>query len=377
MAKNNAVVNGRPFIISEFVEIDLDLDGALNDLISPSRKSANTWISYGTQIHTFINFINAQDLDWKKTTSDDIKKYYRVRTSGLSTTGKPIKSKSWNIAAISLVHLFEYAVRKKIIDRPPFEYRRSKAYFAFGARNKEAANIYSKASDEQINFININEYKNQWRYMVLETRYAQRNLILSDLLISTGLRISEALNLEVQNIPDPDNADFVGKKTITIRVKGKGGKIRSVRIPKKIAREIRRYIDEERVLQLKHIKLEKNKTKKIFLSKSGKKLSSRDVERMFEKISKIIGTKLTPHGLRHTFAIYQLEAMIKKMMINLKEIKENGSDAYRQILNDPLRELQKLLGHTHISTVYVYLDFLEETEALVEESIDSWTQWTN
>ena len=69
--------------------------------------------------------------------------------------------------------------------------------------------------------------------------------------------------------------------------------------------------------------------------------------------------------------------MIKRMAKNLKVLREGGADAYRQILNDPLRDLQRLMGHSHTTSTYIYLDFLEESEALVDESLADWTNWEN
>ena len=63
------------------------------------------------------------------------------------------------------------------------------------------------------------------------------------------------------------------------------------------------------------------------------------------------------------------------MAINLIELKKGGSNSYHQLLNDPLRELQKLLGHAGINTTYIYLNFLEDSEALVDESFADWTNW--
>jgi integrase/recombinase XerC len=196
------------------------------------------------------------------------------------------------------------------------------------------------------------------------------------------LRISEALNLEIHQIPDPDSQRYAGRKGVTVRVVGKGKKARNVLLPKRVIRAIRFYIEEERAEVLEHVRTRAGKRPakqptKLFLARTGKPLSSRTVESLFASISKKTGIRLTPHGCRHSYAVYQLEAMIKRMAKNLKVLREGGADAYRQILNDPLRDLQRLLGHSYITSTYIYLDFLEESEALVEESLEDWTNWEN
>jgi integrase/recombinase XerC len=193
------------------------------------------------------------------------------------------------------------------------------------------------------------------------------------------LRISEALNLSEKQIPNPDDKIYAERKSIKIRVIGKGGKSRMVTVSKQVVRAMLFYIEEDRATSISQGSIgadsKVKSQKRVFLTEKGNPLQARSVQDLFMTISKETGLKLTPHGCRHTFAVYQLEAMIKRMSKNLKEIKDTGFDAYRQMLSDPLRELQRLLGHSHITSTYVYLDFLDESEALVDESLDDWINW--
>jgi integrase/recombinase XerC len=375
--KNLHIPEGRPFIVNEDGMPDRHLDKFFDYLSGPARRSANTWKSYASQIILFIRFMEVQGKGWKEATKEDLNTYYMVRTSGDFQNTPPISGNSWNLAAAALIHLFEFAKDSGIINDVPFSYRRSKAsLFRSTTNDIKTADLYTKFTPEQINFISIENYKQKWRPLLSNGLHAQRNLALTDLLISSGLRISEALNLKIHNIPDPDSQAYAGRKTVSIKVIGKGKKSRLVRIPKKIIRAIKFYIDEDRELISQRCKSKKKKASEyLFLANTGNRLSVRSAQSLFKKKSNKVEIRLTPHGCRHTFAIYQLEAMIKKMASNLIELKKSGSDAYRQLLNDPLRELQQLLGHSNISTTYIYLDFLEESEALVDESLADWTNW--
>jgi hypothetical protein len=51
---------------------------------------------------------------------------------------------------------------------------------------------------------------------------------------------------------------------------------------------------------------------------------------------------------------------------------EPGSAAYRRMVGDPLQKLQRLLGHASITSTYIYLDSLEESQALVEAAAERW-----
>lgn len=284
------------------------------------------------------------------------------------------------MAKAAITHLFEYALDEDLIAKVPFKYRKSKALFS--GKVVETADLGAKYTPEPINFISVTNYKNLWRPLIADGENSQRNLVLVNTLIVSGLRISEALNLEIHQIPDPDSQRYAGRKGVTVRVVGKGKKARNVLLPKRVIRAIRFYIEEERAEVLEHVRTRAGKRPakqptKLFLARTGKPLSSRTVESLFASISKKTGIRLTPHGCRHSYAVYQLEAMIKRMAKNLKVLREGGADAYRQILNDPLRDLQRLLGHSYITSTYIYLDFLEESEALVEESLEDWTNWEN
>lgn len=374
-----ALPTGRPFFLGDNALPDRELDGFCRYLLAPRRASAHTWSTYASQIAVFLRFMEAQGKSWKDACRADLNLYYTVRTTGEFQDGPVLRGQSWNVAKASIVHLYEYALDEGYIEQLPFKYRKSGAQF--GGKAALTADLGAKVSPEPINFISISQYKSTWRPYLAERGNAQRNLALTDLLITAGLRISEALALQVHQIPDPDDTVHTGRKSVGIRVTGKGKKTRLVRVPKRIVRAIQFYIEEDRAEAINLFRNKHKKTKhactSVFLSQEGTPLSARSVQSFFGKASKTTGIRLTPHGCRHTFAIYQLEAMIKRMAKNLKELKQGGADAYRQILNDPLRDLQHLLGHSLITTTYIYLDFLEESEALVDESLNDWADWEN
>lgn len=377
LLKCACIPNGRPYFLGQDGLPDRELDGFCEYLLSPQRGSAKTWQSYARQISVFLRYMEAQGKSWKEASRGDLQTYFLVRTTGEFQFGPTLKKRSWNVAAASIVHLYEYAVDSGLIGSVPFKYRKSKG--RFGGKSTVAADLGVKFTPERINFIGIHQYKTIWRSYLLTRDNAQRNLALVDFLITVGLRIAEALALKVDQIPDPDAPAFAGRKSVTLRIVGKGNKARHVLVPKRIVRAIRFYIEDGREEAVRAFQAthgyKKQVVENVFLSERGSKLSARSVQHFFEQASDATGIRLSPHGCRHTFAVYQLEAMIKRMATNLKQLREGGGDAYRQVLNDPLRQLQLLLGHSQITSTYEYLDFLEESEALVDESLADWTEW--
>lgn len=360
--------DGRPFFLGEDFLPNEELDGYCEYLLRPGRASPKTWKTYAHQASIFLRFLGAQGIDWLKARREDLDAYYTVRVSGEFQNAPPIKGRSWNVAAAAIVHLYEYAQDEHLIDQLPFKYIHRRSRFG---RLVRVPDLLAKSNSEPITFISIPDYKLAWRPALAAGENAQRDVALVDLLISTGLRIAEALALDLFQIPDPDSIRFRGRKSVTIQIVGKGSKSRIVRVPKHVVRAIRFYIEEDRARAAEG----SNASTKVFLSRNGRPLAVRTVQGLFQRISKVTGIKLAPHGCRHTFAVYQLDAMIKKLGRNLRELRDEGATLYRQLLNDPLRHLQLLLGHSSVSSTYIYLDFLEESEALVDESLAAWASW--
>lgn len=143
-----------------------------------------------------------------------------------------------------------------------------------------------------------------------------RDRALLETLYSTGIRVSELVGLDI------DDIDFISG---VIKVLGKGSKERVVPIGEEALRAIRRYTDRRDDWKPK----DRNA---VFLNKSGKRLTDRSVRRMLDKYitSCSITEKISPHSLRHSFATHLLD---------------RGAD---------LRSVQELLGHMNLSTTQIY-----------------------
>lgn len=144
-----------------------------------------------------------------------------------------------------------------------------------------------------------------------------RNLALLELIYGSGLRVSELLNLNLQDIHF--NAKYV-------RIIGKGKKERIVPINDMSIKAIKNYLANGRV----HLVKEENNV--LFLNQYGNKLSRQGFFKILKKLASNAGInkEISPHTLRHSFATHLLE---------------NGID---------LRSLQELLGHEDISTTQIY-----------------------
>ena len=150
-----------------------------------------------------------------------------------------------------------------------------------------------------------------------------RNRAMLETLYSSGLRVSELVELRISNI-----FSDVG----FLKVLGKGNKERLVPIGKEALKYVRIYVDEVRV----HIAIQKGFENYVFLNRRGKNLSRVMVFTIIKNLAKDIGLKksVSPHTFRHSFATHLLEG---------------GAD---------LRAVQEMLGHESITTteIYTHLD---------------------
>jgi len=157
----------------------------------------------------------------------------------------------------------------------------------------------------------------------LSTPEGVRNRTIIEVLYSSGLRVSELVELKISNVLT--DVGFV-------RVIGKGNKERLVPIGKEALKYLKMYIDEVRV----HIPVKKGFESHVFLNRRGSKISRVFVFTVVKDLATKIGLKksISPHTFRHSFATHLIEG---------------GAD---------LRAVQEMLGHESITTteIYTHLD---------------------
>ena len=151
-----------------------------------------------------------------------------------------------------------------------------------------------------------------------------RDRAMLETLYSTGIRVSELVGLEI------DDVDSGGE---CLRVKGKGRKERMVPLGSHALAAVARYVEALKSdARFTAALAEGRSFRPLFLNKHGQRLSSRSVRRKLDKYLKQVGLDphISPHTLRHSFATHLLD---------------NGAD---------LRSVQELLGHQSLSTTQVY-----------------------
>ena len=162
------------------------------------------------------------------------------------------------------------------------------------------------------NFLNYEDLDKLLNAPNLKTEEGKRDALIIEMLYSTGIRVSEIVNIKINDINKSDNS---------IIILGKGNKERYVYYGSKCQNLLENYLANKTI-----------NSEYLFPNKHGKKLNDRAVRTIIDKNTKIAGLKIkvTPHTLRHTYATHMLN---------------EGAD---------LKSVGDLLGHENLSTTQIY-----------------------
>jgi len=152
-----------------------------------------------------------------------------------------------------------------------------------------------------------------------DTPQGIRDMAILELIYASGLRLSEVVSLDL---------DQINLVTGQIKVLGKGSKERVVLIGEMAINALKKYLESARP----HLLSTKMDRSALFINRFGNRLSERSIQNMLGNMGQKAGIdkRIYPHLLRHTFATHMLDG---------------GAD---------LRVVQELLGHSSLSTTQIY-----------------------
>ncbi len=277
------------------------LDDFIDALLAQKGYSAHTARAYRTDVAAFIKFytkdepkdpVANQDVflaNAGKIDRTTIRQYLALLLRG----GKSKRTMARKLSALKT--FFDYLVKCNHIELNPAD-----------------AVPFPKLEKSIPKFLTLDDCFKLLDSIQTNTWFDKRNLAMFETFYSTGMRVSEMENLNIENI------DF---KRQMIRVFGKGSKERIVPAGTRALNAIKQY---RQSLKEKYIP--------VFLNKNFTRLSARSIRRILDKIVKDcqLSVPVSPHTLRHSFATHMLDS---------------GAD---------LRGIQEILGHASLSTTQVY-----------------------
>ena len=272
-------------------------------LLTEKHLLDNSIISYITDISKYLEYMESKNIAYQNISKDNLIEYLSL----LDKEEYSIYSVVRKISSIRSFHFFLYKKYKQIditetLENPKF-YKKLPA---------------SLAIEEVDMLLDI----------PLHTAFDYRNKAMLELMYATGLRVSELVELEINNL-DLDNS--------FVRCFGKGNKERIIPLGDVCIKYLKIYLTYYRNELVK-----KKITNYVFLNNHGNKLTRQGFFKMLKQVAKEKGIEknITPHMLRHSFATHLLNG---------------GAD---------LRSIQMMLGHTSLSTTQIYTqvgsEFLKE-----------------
>lgn len=275
------------------------IDDYIDYLKFEKNLSIETRKNYKYDLNHFLIFLKKRHIDKISLINQNVIEDY------LEYLNKNINPNSIARNITSITNFFNYLLIEKIVIKNPCE------FISRPKLKKRLPDVLSISEVDSLLDIPLN------------TPFDYRNKAMLELLYSSGLRISEAINLTTRDI------DFTN---CIVRCFGKGSKERIVPINDYSLFYIKEYFDKRGLL------LKNNINDYLFLNNHGKKLTRQGFTDCLHKIlkQKGIDKKITPHMLRHSFATHMLSG---------------GAS---------LRSIQLLLGHSDISTTKIYTHISNE-----------------
>ena len=436
-AERNGLIDGMPFILMDDGSYDLHINRFFRACPAMGARSPNTWRSYARDILVWARFLGecrGGKTVWQAD-RHDVLAFHRARR--LSDAPYRISASSWNRSVAALDKLYRWAVEEEIITTSPFGYgvalRR-----AAGTRAMVA--VTTNRARERAARRHDTRYIDLGRYLLFRDvglrgrlpdgsedpgwrgRNGERNALFAELLVTTGLRLTEAGSLLLTELPHPAER---GSRSVPFDLPGpiaKGGRPRRIRIPRRVLRMIADYIDLERTISVsrsepvvsdplwlmpedrkardaagKRVRLDRLTPRErrrvlvgapgtaqhalLWLTEGGQPVPSATWEAAFRRACARcrrfgITIDVTPHTLRHAFAVNMLSMLIREQIGVVFDPQDRHGAAYRRILGDPLQKLQHLLGHASVTSTHIYLDSLAEAQELVDAAADRWADDT-
>lgn len=402
------------------------------------KPSANTLRSYAYDLLALEQFLSDLDppVDVLSADEDDLLAYRDYRTE---YQDKPVSKTTWNRNRVPIKLFYEWAVEKRLVERLPYSTTRHGTDSLYLPINMGLdVRHLTHAQWRVFHRVGLGGYLPDGDLdPQFHGQDTLRNMAAAELAVTTGLRLREfsaLLDIEV----GPPRIDR-SAAPVELQAIAKGGYQRTVTVQHDVLRSIDAYRRTERAIMARHaaralarrradlfvvtdvdttqmrlrgrlhgrvkeyaiaempVEIRRHtviegdhglEPMALFLGRGGRMLGKSRWEQIFESASKraariaveadlvTMPRKITPHDMRHTFAIYMLTILTEHQINEAARRRAEGAHgAYLQehIAVNPLLKVQELLGHRNPSSTLKYLRYIEDTNAIVARAVAEWT----
>jgi site-specific recombinase XerD len=282
-------------------------------------RSSHTAENYTLYLERFVEFTD--DIDVAKITPEVVRKYRLWLNRYKNNNDDELATITQSYHLIALRGFLGYLSKRNIPTLSPEKIE------------------LPKVSRKQVTFLHYDEVERLLEQINTDDETGLRDRAIIELLFSSGLRVSELVNL---------NRDYVNTERREFMVRGKGQKDRPVFISESASQHVKNYL-QARTDALPPLFLNYSRNNHSDNSGNFRRLSPRSIQRIINKYTRLAGiTKhVSPHTLRHSFAT---------------DLLMNGAD---------IRSVQTMLGHSSISTTQVYTHVTDQHLREVHEKYHS------
>lgn len=438
------VVAGTPFLLSPSYEYDVVLNGFFQS-VEMVASAANTQSGYARDLAAFLTFLwSARGRrSWRDASEDDHLAYLYWRRR--DPTGPRVSGAAWDREVAAVNRFYRWALRcghVRVNPIPQTSRRPVPVEEGWATRStldeQRPATYSHDVARERVEWLPPREYR-QWRDVGVRGltaaglpderfrgRWAARNAVFCDLMVRTGLRLSEQAALSVFEVPLDAAVGGYQRFWLPPSI-AKGGSARWVYVPASVIVELAAYVRfdrpevvraaQSRYRQVRQPLVVEDRTRSVatlvtpagvrrikvsalgsaerrrllvegpdglepalfWLGEHGWPLSVHRWKKMFAEANvrcarAAVGLAVHAHMLRHTFAVVTLEQLQRGHIAALVELVPEQREHYVRIFGDPLDWVRRRLGHRSVVTTQIYLHALAELEMQTRMALvpDGW-----
>jgi site-specific recombinase XerD len=409
---------GMPFILLDDGRPAEPYNEWLRSLPTLGAPSPATWTAYARDLVAFLRFCSTSGADPLRPRKADIGAYYAERRLGPSE--KRQKASSWTRGVHALQSFYQWAYALDLVDQVPFFYRESRPnrFRRTGARNlavektRRPTAVTWLAGDQVLFFLDVGLgglLPDGAPDPSFRGFFVSRNVAFAELLVSAGLRCQEANSLLTCEIPTVPARSRAPVELLVPEGVSKGGVEHTTLLALRALRTLRSYrtiersvlpadeLASDRALLVENLDRDtcrvggsarstgslsvrdrlvlrdaSGRSPLTFLKADGGPMTTNAWNKVFARATARCKSfnpyfpKVSPHTLRHTFAVHTL-----RRLLDHAGPRTEGPPRDR-VGYDPLLVLRDFMGHASVTTTEKYLQLQDRSRLLMSEEL--WEQ---